>query len=111
MARAPEPGRITATQIAQVNGADLNAFLHALRRRKFNWHGRFDRWNVVKGSPEHADMERVVRALLLKPRHDPAPTGRAVQTPAGPQQRDARASATAASPGTAASLPPRRPGR
>ena len=61
----PATGSIcTAEQMAKANGIDPNAFRSALRTKELPWHGRYDRWNVVHGSPEHADMKRVMRGLI-----------------------------------------------
>lgn len=56
----------TAEDMAKANGVSPGIFRSALRREELPWHGRYDRWNVVGGSPEHADMERVMRELTAR---------------------------------------------
>ncbi len=56
----------TAEEMAKANGVSPGMFRSALRREELPWHGRYDRWDVVCGSPEHADMERVMRDMIAR---------------------------------------------
>jgi hypothetical protein len=59
-----EPGIITAVQIAKANGIDPKVFRGRLRKAEIKWHQHGAPWGVLRGSPQHADMERVMAELM-----------------------------------------------
>lgn len=58
------PGNITAVQIAKANGVDPKVFGGRLRKAEMKWHQHGAPWEVPRGSPQHADMERVMAELM-----------------------------------------------
>ena len=58
------PGNITALQIAKANGIDPKMFRRKLREKKIRWHQHGAQWQALKGSPQHADMEHVMKELM-----------------------------------------------
>mgnify|MGYP001317778439 FL=1 len=52
-----------AVEMAHARGIDPKRFRAALRRAGLNWHSHTGRWEVVLGTPEHADMIRVLATL------------------------------------------------
>lgn len=54
----------SAVEMAQSRGIDPKRFRAALRRAGLTWHSHNGRWEVSIGSPEHADMVRVLATLL-----------------------------------------------
>ncbi|TCM37040.1 hypothetical protein [Novosphingobium sp. ST904] len=58
------PGQlITAVDMAVASGIDPKRFRAALRAASLNWHPHNGRWEVVRGSDQHRDMERVMARL------------------------------------------------
>lgn len=61
------PGQlITAVDMAIANGIDPKRFRVALRAASLDWHPYNGRWEVVRGSDQHQDMERVMAQLSGK---------------------------------------------
>ncbi|MGE8140699.1 hypothetical protein ACQKOE_01865 [Novosphingobium sp. NPDC080210] len=61
------PGQlITAVDMAIANGIDPKRFRAALRAASLDWHPYNGRWEVVRGSDQHQDMERVMAQLSGK---------------------------------------------
>ncbi len=54
---------ITAVDLANAHGIEPKRFRAALRNAGLDWHSHNGRWEVVVGSPEHQDMERVLARL------------------------------------------------
>jgi len=54
---------ITAVDMAIASGMDPKRFRAALRAASLAWHPNNGRWQVVRGSDEHQDMERVMAQL------------------------------------------------
>jgi hypothetical protein len=54
---------ITAVDMAIASGIDPKRFRAALRAASLDWHPNNGRWEVVRGSDEHQDMERVMAQL------------------------------------------------
>lgn len=54
---------ITAVDMAIASGIDPKRFRAALRAASLDWHPKNGRWEVVRGSDEHQDMERVMAQL------------------------------------------------
>jgi hypothetical protein len=54
---------ITAIEMAREAGVSEKALRAALRKAAFPWHAHNDRWNVIKGSPQHAAMQRVLDTM------------------------------------------------
>jgi hypothetical protein len=50
---------ITANDLAGDDPSAQKSFRQALREAKLSWHRHNERWKVVEGSEEHADMQRV----------------------------------------------------
>lgn len=58
------PGQlITAVDMAVAGGIDPKRFRAALRAANLDWHPHNGRWEVVQGSCQHQDMERVIAQL------------------------------------------------
>ena len=58
------PGQlITAVDMAVASGIDPKRFRAALRAASLGWHPHNGRWEVVRGSDQHQDMERVMAQL------------------------------------------------
>lgn len=58
------PGQlITAVDMALASGIDPKRFRAALRAASLGWHPHNGRWEVVRGSDQHQDMERVMAGL------------------------------------------------
>lgn len=58
------PGQlITAVDMAIASGIDPKRFRAALRAAGLGWHPHNGRWEVVRGSDQHHDMERVMARL------------------------------------------------
>lgn len=58
------PGQlITAVDMAAASGIDPKRFRAALRAASLGWHPHNGRWEVVQGSDEHQDMEKVMAQL------------------------------------------------
>ena len=58
------PGQlITAVDMAVASGIDPKRFRAALRAASLGWHPHNGRWEVVQGSDQHQDMERVMAQL------------------------------------------------
>lgn len=58
------PGQlITAVDMAIASGIDPKRFRAALRAAGLGWHPHNGRWEVVSGSDQHHDMERVMARL------------------------------------------------
>lgn len=58
------PGQlITAVDMAIASGIDPKRFRAALRAASLDWHPHNGRWEVVRGSDQHHDMERVMAQL------------------------------------------------
>lgn len=58
------PGQlITAVDMAVANGIDPKRFRAALRAASLEWHPHNGRWEVVRGSDQHQDMEQVMAQL------------------------------------------------
>lgn len=58
------PGQlITAVDMAVTSGIDPKRFRAALRAANLDWHPHNGRWEVVRGSDQHQDMERVMAQL------------------------------------------------
>ena len=81
---------ITAAEMAHSRGIDSKIFRAALRRARLPWHDRNAAWTVVVGSPEHADLERVLASVSRVParRTGPVPARKAEQTGAGRREKD-----------------------
>ena len=54
---------ITAVEMAAASGIDPKRLRAALRSASLDWHSHNGRWEVVRGSDEHQDMERVMAQL------------------------------------------------
>jgi hypothetical protein len=58
------PGQlITAVDMAVASGIDPKRFRAALRAASLGWHPHNGRWEVVQGSDQHQDMEKVMAQL------------------------------------------------
>jgi hypothetical protein len=57
---------VTAIDMAKAESVDPKAFRQALRDEGLPWHAWNERWEVVEGSKEHADMQRVMAKLTAK---------------------------------------------
>lgn len=58
------PGQlITAVDMAIASGIDPKRFRAALRAAGLGWHSHNGRWEVLRGSTQHQDMERVMARL------------------------------------------------
>lgn len=58
------PGQLlTAIDMALASGIDPKRFRAALRAASLGWHPHNGRWEVVRGSDQHQDMERVMAGL------------------------------------------------
>lgn len=57
---------ITAVEMALESGIDPKRFRAALRAASLDWHPYNGRWEVVRGSDQHQDMERVMAQLSGK---------------------------------------------
>jgi hypothetical protein len=74
--RPPTLDVTTAVEMARQAGVDPKRFRAALRDARLGWHPYNGRWDVVVGSPEHRDMEMVLkgigarRAPLVQPRRN-----------------------------------------
>jgi len=71
LARPPFLGKSTmpsklvmASDMAVAVGIDPKAFRQALRDANLTWHQEHDFWIVERGSPQHADMQKVLEAML-----------------------------------------------
>lgn len=51
--------------VAMAESADIDPkhFRSELRKRAFSWHAHNERWTVIIGSPEHAEMQRVLESM------------------------------------------------
>ena len=58
---------ITAVEMANANGVDPKRFRAALRAAGLGWHSHNGRWEVMRGSSQHADMENVMASLCGEP--------------------------------------------
>lgn len=58
---------ITAVEMANANGVDPKRFRAALRAAGLGWHSHNGRWEVMRGSSQHADMENVMARLCGEP--------------------------------------------
>lgn len=68
---------VSAAEMARLAGVDPKTFRAALRRENLDWHTHNGSWTVVDGSPEHADLERVLGYLANgRSLHAPAPSNR-----------------------------------
>ena len=67
----------TATEMADAVGIKPKAFRQALRAEQFDWHSQNSAWEVQTKSPEHLEMQRVLKTLLTKkaPGKDVTPFG------------------------------------
>ncbi|WP_205700597.1 hypothetical protein [Croceicoccus sediminis] len=54
---------ITAVEMANANGINPKRFRAALRAAGLGWHSHNGRWEVMRGSSQHADMENVMARL------------------------------------------------
>ncbi len=54
---------ITAVEMAEATGIDPKRLRAALRAARLQWHPHNGRWEVVRGSDQHRDMERVMARL------------------------------------------------
>ena len=57
---------VTAVEMARDAGIGIRRFRRALRKAKLDWHVHETNWTVAEGSPEHEDMIRVLRTLLIQ---------------------------------------------
>ncbi|MCY4550199.1 MAG: hypothetical protein OXC28_17670 [Defluviicoccus sp.] len=61
---------VTIADMARAAGVPEKIFRRYLRRAEerggMNWHRRYGPWNVVIGSPEHAEMSDVLIQVLLR---------------------------------------------
>lgn len=58
---------ITAVEMANANGIDPKRFRAALRAAGLGWHSHNGRWEVMRGSSQHADMDNVMARLCGEP--------------------------------------------
>ena len=58
---------ITAVEMANANGVDPKRSRAALRAAGLGWHSHNGRWEVMRGSSQHADMENVMARLCGEP--------------------------------------------
>ncbi len=54
---------ITAVEMAAASGVDPKRLRAALRAASLDWHPHNGRWEVVRGSDQHRDIERVMAQL------------------------------------------------
>lgn len=54
---------ITAVEMAEASGIDPKRLRAALRAAHLQWHPHNGRWEAVRGSDQHRDMERVMAQL------------------------------------------------
>ena len=59
----PKPDEVTAADMARANAIDPSAFRKALRRERLRWHQDKAPWTVLRTSPEHHDMLRVLKGI------------------------------------------------
>lgn len=57
------PGFTNAVEMARATGIDPKRFRAALRGASLKWHAHNGSWEVRVGSPQHADMQRVLDTL------------------------------------------------
>lgn len=55
---------VTAEDMARAAKLSPKRFRAALRRADFGWHAHYARWTAEYGSPEHADMLKVLKLML-----------------------------------------------
>lgn len=55
---------ITAVEMAEASGIDPKRLRAALRAAHLQWHPHNGRWEAVRGSDQHRDMERVMAQLV-----------------------------------------------
>lgn len=58
-----EPKIVTVQDIARSANVDPKKARQRLRDENLPWHAEYDRWKAVEGSPELADMRRIVNAM------------------------------------------------
>ena len=63
---AVDEPRVTAAEMAREAGVNPNTFRAALRAANLSWHRDSEPWTVVRDSPEHQDMIRVLEELLSR---------------------------------------------
>lgn len=54
---------LTIQDLAREAGVDAKQARQRLRDENLPWHDEYDRWKAVEGSPEFADMQRVVNSM------------------------------------------------
>lgn len=60
------PGQlITAVDMANANGIDPKRFRAALRAAGLGWHPHNGRWEAMRGSDQHQDMETVMAQICV----------------------------------------------
>ncbi|MDO9710167.1 hypothetical protein [Paracraurococcus lichenis] len=64
MAKPDRADLVTAAQMANEAGIEPRHFERKLRRAKLPWHVHDRSWTVRRGSPEHADLQRVLAEVL-----------------------------------------------
>jgi hypothetical protein len=57
---------ITAEEMARDAGIDAKLFRSELRKADFSWHQHNERWEVLRGSPEHQAMKAVLGEILRR---------------------------------------------
>ncbi len=56
--------QVAAVEMAKVEGVLPKAFFQALQEAKLPWHRPDQPWIVERDSPEHRDMEAVLREII-----------------------------------------------
>lgn len=74
---------VSAAEMARLAGVDPKTFRAALRRENLDWHTHNGSWTVTAGSPQHANLRRVLGYVTNGPSPLAAP-------PSSPVQRQAR---------------------
>jgi hypothetical protein len=54
---------VTAAEMARAAGINPKRFRGELRKTNFAWHHHNERWTVLRDSPEHNEMRRVLSTI------------------------------------------------
>ena len=65
---------VTAAEMARLKSVDPKVFRAALRRENLAWHSHNGSWTFIAGSPEHADLVRVLASISADRRTSTVPS-------------------------------------